>query len=111
MHRRFLALIFATCLGCAIGGNNPKTSVFIDDGRTSNGFKIAAVDGRVPTRSTYRVITMVPYIIEWPGTHEITDEGQSRSFKAKVEEGKRYRTALLDGLPALSEEPAADERR
>ena len=99
-------LTLSACLGCALGGNNTKTSAFIDDGLTSNGFRIAAVDGSPPARSTHPVMTMVPYIIVEPGTHEFTVEGETRSFRAKVEQGKRYRTAVQDGLPTLSEEAA-----
>jgi hypothetical protein len=100
-------LSLSACLGCALGGNSAKTIAFIDDGLTSNGFKIATVDGGSPMRSTHAVMTMVPYIIVEPGTHEFTVEGDSRSFRAKVEQGKRYRTAVQGGLPTLSEEPAA----
>ena len=94
-------LLMAT--GCASRGNATRTSIFIDDARTSQGFQIATVDGQLANRWHSPVMTMVPYVLVEPGRHTFTLDGTVETFVAEVENGKRYRTDIQSGIPGLVE--------
>ena len=101
MYRRAVVLALVTMSGCTLTGNSTKTSVFIDDGRTSNGFSIATVDGKPPIRWSHPIATVVPVVLVEPGKHTFTIEGSGQSFTAEVQEGRKYRTDSQNGSPTL----------
>ena len=103
MVRLALPCLLLVAMGCASRGNATRTSVFIDDARTSEGFHIATVDGQPPKRWALPVATAVPFVMVEPGRHTFTVDGTDEPFVADVEHGKRYRTENLSGTPALVE--------
>ncbi len=102
MVRLTLLLAVVAMSGCSnLTGNATETSAFIDDGLTSDGLKIAMVDGEPPLRWAHPKATTVPFVLVEPGRHTFTLEGSDKTFTADVERGRTYRTAEEDGQPTL----------